>query len=403
MVVSIVSGCGNRHAGASIHEQRARHIPYPSLSLFCLIQHIVQRADPLALRSLLESRQIFRQGGQAPLLLSQFLERLREDTVRDGDLRSLEMADWAYDQTLERFSHLPPSDNAQVQAGPDCRHYYRAVLVLLERWQQAHQQAGQLEEEAAVARILQRLVVKHFHLGRLDYCRRPGATSRRYVWRVKGRGLTLWRPAHIPGRELRKWLETHFPDADPARPGEGERIQAAIDNAIPSFRTVSLEASPLAASQRAADPPPLHQVMEAERHQQAEQIALRLVDVVAEEKVAHLDRQRPAIRRLGREGLRQLIERIFQAILEEGHTDRAVAEEFGLSKATYSRFAGLRWSERLGDGGQAPIPDLWRNLAHIVAGDAGFLVAAIQAGVLPRLRETLAALGEGLVEVGDDG
>ena len=73
-----------------------------------------------------------------------------------------------------------------------------------------------------------------------------------------------------------------------------------------------------------------------------------------------------------------------------------------MSRATFSRFAGSHWAETLNNSEQPTIPDLWRNLVHIMAGDPYFLAAAAEAGVLPRLRDTLSALGETLGEMDDD-
>ncbi len=59
------------------------------------------------------------------------------------------------------------------------------------------------------------------------------------------------------------------------------------------------------------------------------------------------------------------------------NSDAKIANDFGLSKATYSRFAGRDW--RKGDSFE--IPDLWKNIAHVVASDPIFFEAAIDYGL----------------------
>ena len=149
------------------------------------------------------------------------------------------------------------------------------------------------------------------------------------------------------------WLEDNFPDVDPARSGERERIQREIDRSFPASRPISLEASGLESLLASADPPPLEQVMEVERRHEGEARITHLVDLVAEEKVEHIDEQRPAIRRMGEERLELLIERIFRDLRDDEYRDRVIAREFGISPATCPEHAA-----------QA-------GLSHLVVSEAG--------------------------------
>lgn len=394
---------GNRVILGVSRRTASRHPTNARESLVSLLYAIVEHADQAALRELIQHRPFFRLRSGQNLRLSEFLDAVRSGRAADGDIRSLQIADWAYDQTLARFSHLPEADSPVKHQGPDCRNYYRAALRKATVWRQEHPEAKQLEEEDATARILQSLVVRHYHLSKRDYFRRPGSPIRRYVWQLaEGRYLTLYRPAHIRASELRNWLETRFADVKIDQPGEVDHIQAEIDTAFPALTMVSWDVpgnDTMAASARKS---PVKQVIQAEQIHASVRRTARLVDEVTAEKVEHIDRQRPAIRRLGCEQLRALIERVFRDIGEDTYQDHTIAKDFGLSKATFSRFAGSRWSEALGDGDHSSIPDLWRNLAHIMAVDVDFLVAAAEAGVLSRLKMTLTALGEALGETDND-
>ena len=62
------------------------------------------------------------------------------------------------------------------------------------------------------------------------------------------------------------------------------------------------------------------------------------------------------------------------------------------------RFAGTRWGEGLGGPEPVQVPELWRNLAHLLAREPEFLAAATEVGVLPRLRQTLALIGGQVLE-----
>ena len=57
----------------------------------------------------------------------------------------------------------------------------------------------------------------------------------------------------------------------------------------------------------------------------------------------------------------------------------SIANEFGISKATYSRFAGRDWK----NNNNGEVPDLWKNIAQIVTSNHILLETAISVGVKP--------------------
>jgi len=111
-----------------------------------------------------------------------------------------------------------------------------------------------------------------------------------------------------------------------------------------------------------------------------------LAKAVADEKAENIDFQRPAIQNLGVDKLRGLIHRIFESIAEGNLSAQTLAKRFGLSDATFSRFASTRWSH-----GQnlrfSNVPDLWSNTAQVLASNPDFVETAGRAGVLATISQ----------------
>ncbi|MBK7090666.1 MAG: hypothetical protein IPH59_02920 [bacterium] len=237
------------------------------------------------------------------------------------------------------------------------------------QWRKENPLASALDEEQAVGTILQGFVVHHFYLSRLEALRRQRPFSSRYAWRVRGKAVTLWYPVEIPTNIFREWLNDQ-----PAGPDEDlnelrDRVQATIDAHFYLYRLVPVDEL---ADQLAA-------VVDHSRS--TEDVPSLLARVVAMEKANHIDKLRPAIRSLGKKTLEQLILRIFGDLADETFEDSAIAKDFGLSKSTFSRFAGSQWRQKqTGEEGDA-IPDLWRNTAKAIVSDTVFLEAAQEANV----------------------
>lgn len=113
-----------------------------------------------------------------------------------------------------------------------------------------------------------------------------------------------------------------------------------------------------------------------------------LADVVAREKAANLEAQRPAIRVLGATRLAALVHLVFEQLAADELNLAHVAERFGVNRATMTRFAGIRWQR-----GLAGVPDLWANTAQVLGHSERFVAAAHAAGVWPGVQQALQ--GEG--------
>jgi hypothetical protein len=194
-------------------------------------------------------------------------------------------------------------------------------------------------------------------------------------------------PIEMPGSRCRAWLETNVRDVDPSRPGERERIQAAIDRLWARRKVLSLDRLSKHEKAVGADAGSGRSFVEEEMSTHG------LAGFVAEEKAENIADQRPTIRALGPSRLRKLIMTVFDSLAEDRFNAERIAMDYGLSKATFSRFAGSRWAggDDIADGGD--IPDLWRNTAHVLAGHEDFVTAARQAGVWDRVCR-VAGVGE---------
>jgi hypothetical protein len=189
-------------------------------------------------------------------------------------------------------------------------------------------------------------------------------------------------PGFVPGQRRRRWLQDNVDDPCPSRPGERARVQAVIDRYFGVVRRVPLDAD------IPAVPPPAPANRRFEPGMLERSLPYELARVVSEEKAERIAEQRPAIQELGKEKLTCLIMGAFQALSEGRYAEAQLARAFGLSKATFSRFAGSRWTA------SHRIPDLWANTAHTLARHDMFVEAAEEAGVWPTVRRVLRGLGD---------
>lgn len=356
-----------------------------------LLTLITMHSDSDALQELLSNRKPYVVEGRRSDLPSFLREISSNDSSRTG--RNQDLVDCAYNMTLDKFSHLPLSaqPDSAYRTGEtdtpkrrviDCCHYYKAVVVQFESWKEANPLAGTIDQELQGCNILQQTVFRNFHWS-MQECRRSNMPfAKRYVWKVKDQTISLRRPVEIPGGAFRKWLEQNIADPDPKNPGEGERIQREVDRHFAQGSFVPWDEKTMAhisGGNQAADP---GSTVGSKTE------ASRLAMTVAREKVANIDEMRPAIRELGKEKLFFLVLRIFSDIEDGIMEDVHVANDFGLSKATFSRFAGSDWTKHIGQD-KFSIPDLWLNTAKVLASSPEFTEIVLSAGIVPRLKEVI--------------
>ena len=359
-------------------------VAYAMLTLQELARRIAIGRDAEALNELLQ-RTLFYVYRAGLVCLVDFIDHLRRQALD----RFNSYADQAYDLTIDKFSRLrsneaplareDPSRPDAGKAGADCRGYFHAFVQHLDGRQSELARLTALEREMAEAKALQGFVSRHFVLS-LRECQRSFFMTR-YAWRRAGGSLTVLMPRTISGRARRQWLETNVPDADPTRTNEAARVQAIIDVRIGQARFFVLcEDRQLDLDAPLVNPLPIP-------GEEVSSVSVEgLADTVAKEKAANIQAQRPAIRALGPAKLREMIRRIFDDLADDRYCLTEVAQQYGLSKATLSRFAGIRWGPRQRRMGTS-IPDLYRNMAQVVGSDADFVEAAKRAGVWQGIEE----------------
>jgi len=356
-----------------------------------LIKSIVNDSNREALNELLENRKLFYYKKKW-ILLSEFIWRLREKLAqKPGSSRPVinDIIDETYELTITKFSNLPEGlTNAEGKTKEisktvkpkqvDCRNYYRPVLKIFELWRKNNPNASELEQEQETGKILQRLVVKHFYLSRKEFLRNKRPFSVRYDWKTKGKTITLWYPVELGPKLFKEWLKNKMKESKLDKAEMQAHLQSEIDKSFFVGRRVDLDNKILDNNLR-TDPSVDHDDSIINRS---------LADVVAAEKTNHIENLRPAIKSLGKNILGQLIHRIFDDLKDGVFEDNKIADDFGISKATFSRFAGSQWQKKL-DQKEVMIPDLWKNTAKIVASDPEFIEAASEAGVMKNIAKVL--------------
>ena len=259
-------------------------------------------------------------------------------------------------------------------AGIETFLYFRAFLDQVAQSFKTKPPAGQIEEEARAATIMQGLVSRHFYLSRLEAERKANPFWSRYYWKVKGRTICIRLPLSLRGRERRAWLEKNIDEPNPQQPEEHQRIQSIIDSKLPRERFVPLGEA-------------IHLSMEEGLplwSDSGKTFGVSLAEVIAEEKARNISVQRPSIRILGKQRLKRLILRIFNDISTGRYEDGKVARDFALSESTFSRFAGSGWLQT-----ESTIPDLWLNTAEVLSTNPIFKEVAIGATVWKEVQSTL--------------
>ena len=346
---------------------------YSKLSTAELIEKIALHSDGAALNELLSQRKLLSLGG-VRYLLPEFLWKLKQERFRpyifprQNEKVVDEKLDLVYDRTLQKFSVLKPQTETVSIAGPYCNNQY--LHLHNEISTRINQQIqSQIDEEIEVGRLFKKLVTKNIVYSWLEACRITERTFARYRWQVQGENIELKRPSWMKGHAFRKWLErnidlNHLDRRDiqeqiNKRFGFGKHLD--FDDLQEHDTDIAVNPDPVEAGERAY-------------------LGKHLYRRVADEKSESIHQQRPAIRKLGREKVRQLVLRILDEYVEQGSKDIDIAKEFNLSKATFSRFAGRDWKKSK-DGSSMVVPDLWRNMAKMINRDPYFSEAAIRLGI----------------------
>lgn len=358
---------------------------YQQLQIEELIQWIIEDHDLEALEELHTRRTPFLWRVDPPLRLAEYLERLRVSAQRKyGEIPS----SLAYDLTMDKFFNSPrlhrdASKGDENASHTDCLNYYQACLKKMRQALAENPDLDPYDREMLAARVLQKFVLGHFYLSLKEALRRGSPFSSRYTWRVNGGALDLYFPRWINGRKRREWLEENMEDVDPHCLGERERIQSLINERLEQGRFESIENEGTLKD--------CWQAVAAHKATPANG-PTRLALEIAAEKAERIDRLRPSIRNLGAARLKSLILKIFDGLEEGCYQASSLAEDYQLDEASFSRFAGSRWKDKKRN--ECKVPDLWANLAGVVAGRLEFREIALAAGVWQRIEHIAAGGGK---------
>lgn len=372
-----------------------------------LIRAVAEAGNRDALDELVTRRRLFHAATAEALSFIEYLLVTRDNWEGHGYGRATELIDFTFDLTVDKFSHLPehkgdsdadetaaalhgsgkkPACNDDSPCGShdyrqskiDCRHQYRAFLKSLETCSRYQSATSGIEREAVLARELQKFIKRHLFLSRAEAWRRANPFVSRYEWKYdRANSIVVWMPKYLGGRERARWLKDNVNPPKPGKKGERERVQAIIYKKlkIPMFMPlVDIEGwGP-------------HSPVSSPRDTAVRNGCPDFVEFVATEKATKASEQMPAIAKLGPSKIERLVRAVFDNLASEAPKDGKVAEAFGLSASTFSRFAGSTWHKRP-NADELEIPALWKNLAKILSEIDGLQEIAARAGVLAAARE----------------
>ena len=352
---------------------------YNSLSTADLISRIARLSDRDALNHLISSRKLLWYSNKW-LLLPDFLILLRENYYRPyiiipSDERDLEeKIDLIYDRTLQKFLILKPQAETVNIAGPYCNQQYHRMDQEIIKLKEETPNLNEIELETQVSRIFQKTVIHHLRYSWLETCRLTNRFYNRYRWQVSEGFIELKKPSWMDGRAFKKWLNENIPNPNPASKNEKERVQTQVDQIFGFGSTLRLEVQEERKLELSISSDPIEE--ESKKY-----VSINLYKIVAHEKAELVHKQRPAIRKLGKGKLYKLVLYILDNYLSDNKTDEEIAEEFGISKSTFSRFAGKDWRKNTGLNNEIVIPDLWQNMASVIIQNPVFVETAISLGI----------------------
>ncbi len=361
-------------------------IKYSLLSTFELIEKIAAQSDLHSLNCFLSERKLL-QLNRKRYLLPEYLQLLRNRkyypfiTIPPNEKKLEEKIDLVYERTLFKFSIL--STHAGEISGPFCDNQYRSLHKQVTMFIEANPNTAQIDLELEIESLIKKMVIRHLKYSWLEACRNINLLYQRYRWQLSSGTIELMKPISIKGRKFTKWLEEHIENPNPNDVREKQRIQKEINNWFGHSAEMSLDEENGLRNTLHSNYDPMKLIEE-------EYLGDKFFEKIAKEKSTNCHLLRSTIRNLGEVKIYQLVHKILSSFEYDEFNDTEIANEFGLSKATYSRFAGRDWKK----GGIYEVPDLWRNIAHVVTHDPIFLEVAIDLGVRDVIYNVLDATKE---------
>ncbi len=370
---------------------------YTSLRLVPLVRKVVYEADRHALCELC-GRSLFLLASGRRVSYAEYRDALLQNALANamGRRQGTSVVESAFDLLTDRLVNLPDGQSscdgdcsfdgtAVWRSRIDCRNYLRGYLEIASEALEDSPALTPIELEEHAAQLLQKYVT---HL--LWYCMKEALRARnplvsRYVWVYNGYKVTIWFPRSVRGAQRRDFLLSEIGAPESDMPEEVDRIQALIDRrfgtpGIFSYEELGMDKSDLQCFERFPGGLSFDDCDGSDAH-----------EFIAKEKSATIGQQRRAIGSLGPDRLKALVLTVLENLENPLKSDAEIAQEYGLSKGTFSRFAGRKWREwrQWGNGGR--VPDLFRNIGQLLARTARFVEAAKRIGLWNELN----ALGSG--------
>lgn len=358
------------------------------LSTSEIIKNIALHSDRISLNHLLATRKLFTLDGKR-YILPEYLWNLKVRrfypfiSISNNEGKVDEKIDLTYDRTLQKFSILKPDSSTNKDGGPYCDNQYKVLYRKINELISEGMLPNEIQTELEIEKLFKNMIIRHLKYSWLEVCRKTNYSYHRYRWELSDETIELMKPRWIKGNEFRKWLEKNIENTEAQRSPERELVQKQIYEWFDYSYDTSMDQESGLTNILDSNEDPIKSVEE-------EIFRGKFFKEIATEKSSNSHHLRPAIRILGKEKIYQLVYRILNSFGYDEISDANIANDFGLSKATYSRFAGRDW--RKGDSFE--IPDLWKNIANVVASDPVFLEAAIDYGVKESIEFVLDVIKE---------
>ena len=345
------------------------NINYSVLPTIELIERISVHEDNNALNNFLSTRKLLIIDGKR-VLLPEFLLKLKErkffpyQKISNQENKLKEKLDLTYDRTLQKFSILK-NQSAKIE-GPYCNNQYNELYKQLNNYLIINETISQLELELKVEHLFKAMVIRHINYSWLEICRITNRLYKRYRWELETGTIELKKPLGIGGRDFTRWLEKHIDSPNPTVGNEKYKIQKEIDDWFGHSSFIDFES--IANTKQSEN-----EFLEHERYPED------FPSLIAIEKSKNIDKLRPSIKALGEIKVKEFVKKVLESILYNENNDVSIAKEFGISKATYSRFAGRDWKSN----NNGEVPDLWGNIAKIVTSNPILIEKSISMGIKP--------------------
>lgn len=329
-------------------------VKYSSLSTFDLIEQIVTNHDQSLLNYFISNRKLLSYNSKR-VVLPDYLYGLRNRkfypfiSISQYEKHLDLKLDLTYDRTLKKFTELSNTEN---ENGPYCNKQYESLLRQLKGYKNDNPNALELELESECEKRFHKMIIRHLSYSWLEVCRSSNRLYQRYRWELATGTIELKKPLHIDGRSFNKWLTEHVDNPNPKEKGEKTRIQKIIDDWFGVLAEINSSEIDYKLKNK------------SDTYFEVEKYPKDFTTMIASEKASDIDQLRPSIRKMGKETIYKLVKRILENIQLEELKDAKIQKEFGLSKATYSRFAGREWKTN-----NSAVPDLWKNIAMMVTKD----------------------------------